>query len=253
MEPGVRRIKLVIEYDGADFAGYQSQGKGERTVQQTLDRAVKSIADHDVVIHVAGRTDAGVHALGQVVHFDLRSGIPTDRILPAMNGKLPSDVAVRSAVEVDAGFHARFSAVRRTYIYLIRVSPTRSALWARYSLTEREPLDGEAMRDAGNAMVGARDFASLANAGGDPGSTTVRDLQKVAIRSLSDGRVHLVTVSANAFLRGMVRNVVGVLLLAGKGELKRPDIEAILEAKDRRQNPCATAPPRGLCLVRVDY
>ncbi len=249
----MRRIRLVLEYDGTDFAGYQAQGKGERTVQATLEEALGQISGHPVIAHGAGRTDSGVHARGQVVHFDLSGRIPTDRIVTALNGNLPRDIAVRSASEVTQDFHARFSAKQRTYAYLLWREPSRSALWGRYTWWEPANLDIREMRDAASLLVGIRDFGAFANAGGDPGSTLVRHVKRLEVRPMPGGSILAIRVTANAFLRSMVRNLVGALVSVGKRELTPQELEEIAGHGRREQNPCATAPPQGLCLMRVDY
>ena len=138
----MRRLKLTLEYDGTDFRGYQVQGKGERTVQSVLAGAVATLVPREeIVLHGAGRTDVGVHALGQVVSFETESALPLDRWAIALNSLLPPDMAVARAEEAAPDFHARFSARRRTYGYLIWTRRTRSAIWGRYSLHCRRPLD----------------------------------------------------------------------------------------------------------------
>lgn len=248
-----RRIKLVLEYDGTDFAGFQVQAQGERTVQATLEAAISRVAGVETTVVGAGRTDSGVHARGQVVHFDLAGRIPTDRIARALNGLLPADISVRSACEVGERFHARFSARQRRYVYLIWNAPVRSAIWGRYAAWEDSPLDIAAMRTAAAGLIGSRDFAAFANAGGDPGSTTVRDLRRLDVRRIGACPIIAVGVTANAFLRSMVRNLAGALMAVGRRELGLGDVLSIAESARREENPCATAPARGLCLLRVDY
>ncbi|MBV9851022.1 MAG: tRNA pseudouridine(38-40) synthase TruA [Armatimonadetes bacterium] len=252
-----RTLKLTVEYDGTDFCGYQTQGQGERTVQATLARAVRTITQQDVTLHAAGRTDTGVHALGQVVSFQTTARVPTERLAIALNSVLPRDLSVAKAEDAPEGFHARFSARRRTYAYLIWTRRTRSAIWGRYSLHLRRSVDEDLMRRAGQVLIGSRDFAAFAKTGGDPGTTTVRDLQALAIRRLPQnwgrGGLILFRVTANGFLRSMVRNIVGALLEVGLGDLPPDAIADILATRDRAQNPCAPAAPHGLCLLRVDY
>jgi len=248
-----RRIKLVLEYDGTDFAGFQIQGKGERTVQGILEAALASIAGHDVTVVVAGRTDSGVHARGQVAHVDLMGRIPTERIAGALNSRLPADLSVRSASEVDPSFHARFSAKQRTYVYLIWNAPYRSAVWGRFTTWEGKPLDIGAMREAAGLLIGSRDFGAFANAGGDPGSTTVRDVRRVDVRLIGSGPIVAIRVTANGFLRSMVRNLAGVLISVGRRDTTVARVAQIIATGNREQNPCATAPAQGLCLMRVEY
>lgn len=249
----MRNFKLILEYDGTDFAGFQTQGQGERTVQSTLERAVLELTGEKTPVIAAGRTDAGVHARGQVVNFRTDWAIPVDRVAVAMNGILPRDIAVQRADEVPEEFHARFSAKQRTYVYLVWTAPERSALWGRFALHEPRDLDLEAARKAAGCLIGSRDFGAFANAGGEPGSTLTRDLRRLEIRSVKPGALIAVVVTANAFLRSMVRNLVGALLTVGRGEMTIDELAAIAETKDRTSNPCPTAPAHGLCLLRVDY
>jgi len=253
VKPASRRIKLTIEYDGTDFAGFQLQGKGERTVQDILQRAVGVISPEPVIVRAAGRTDSGVHARGQVVDFDLESRIPTERIATALNGILPRDVSVRRAEEVDALFQSRFSARRRTYVYLVLRADQRSAIWGRYALWEPARLDLGAMRESARTLIGRRDFAAFANVGGDPGSTTVRDLMRFEVRTVGSESLVAILVTANGFLRSMVRNLVGGLLAVGHGQEDPSVLADIARTCRRTENPFPTAPAHGLCLLRVDY
>lgn len=247
-----RRLKLTVEYDGTDFRGYQTQGQGERTVQSVLRQAVAALVPREeIVLHGAGRTDVGVHALGQVVSFETGSTLATERWAIALNSLLPRDIAVAHVEEAKPDFHARFSARQRTYGYLIWTRRTRSAIWGRYSLHCRRPLDASLMRQAAVPLIGAHDFASFARAGGNPGRTTTRDLNRLSIRQMKHGL--LVTVTANGFLRSMVRNLVGGLVAVGSGEVPPQALEEILALRDRSRNPIPPAAPQGLCLLRVDY
>jgi tRNA pseudouridine38-40 synthase len=246
-------LKLIVEYDGTDFRGFQSQGQGNRTVQSVLAEAIQPIIGQDhLTIHAAGRTDTGVHAVGQVISFATASQLPIERWAIALNSRLPRDVAVASAEEAPDDFHARFSARSRTYRYAIWTRRTRSALWDRYSLHVRHPLNLAEMREAARSLVGVHDFAAYKRAGGNPGPTTVRNLQRLSIHRLPSGLI-LVTVTANAFLRSMVRNIIGVLIEIGKGDLPPAAAQEILATRERIQNPCAPAAPHGLCLWRVEY
>lgn len=248
----MRRLKLTLEYDGTDFRGYQAQGKGERTVQSVLGQAVSTLVPREqITLNGAGRTDVGVHALGQVVSFETESALPIERWAIALNSLLPRDIAVAQVEEAAPDFHARFSARRRTYAYLIWTRRTRSAIWGRYSLHFRRPLDVTLMRQAAAPLIGAHDFASFARAGGDPGRTTTRDLSRLSVRQMQNGL--LVTVAASGFLRSMVRNLVGGLVTVGVGDLPPSALEEILARRDRALNPIPPAVPQGLCLLRVDY
>ena len=248
----MRTLKLTVEYDGTAFSGYQRQGQGERTVQSVLEEAVKKLSPREeLTLHGAGRTDIGVHALGQVVSFGTESRLPLERWAIALNSLLPPDVAIAKAEEAALEFHARFSARQRTYGYLIWTRRTRSALWGRYSLHYRGDLDVSLMRQAALTLVGTHDFAAYARQGGNPGRTTVRDLRRLSVRRVPNGL--LVTATANGFLRTMVRNLVGGLLAVGAGKVPAGALQEILETRDRVLNPLAPAAPQGLCLLRVDY
>ncbi len=248
----MRRLKLTVEYDGTDFHGYQVQGKGERTVQSVLGEAVSTLVPRETItLYGAGRTDIGVHALGQVVSLETESLLPIERWGIALNSLLPPDLAVAKVEEAAPDFHARFSATQRTYGYLIWTRRTRSAIWGRYSLHVRRTLDIDAMREAAALLVGTHDFASFARAGGNPGRTTTRDLRRLSVRPMRNGL--LVTATANGFLRTMVRNLVGALVTVGTGELPPVALEEILALRDRARNPIPPAAPQGLCLLRVDY
>jgi tRNA pseudouridine38-40 synthase len=249
--PASRTLKLIVEYDGTDFCGYQSQGRGERTVQSVLQAAIESIVCHPVTLHAAGRTDTGVHALGQVVSLKTTSALPIERVAIAVNSRLPNDLAVAGAHEAGPRFNARFSAVARTYLYVVLQRRTRSAIWGRYSMHVRRELAVPAMRAAAARLIGAHDFAAFARSGGNPGPTTVRRLDRIAIRQSGD-RIYFV-ITANAFLRSMVRNIVGALIDIGTGEIDPDRVAGLLEAGGRAENPCAPAAAHGLCLWRVHY
>jgi tRNA pseudouridine38-40 synthase len=248
----VRTLKLTVEYDGTEFSGYQRQGQGERTVQSVLEETLKRLVPReDITLYGAGRTDIGVHALGQIVSFQTESSLPLERWAIALNSLLPPDAAIAKAEEAAPNFHARFSAKQRTYGYLIWTRRTRSAIWGRYSLHYRGDLDVSSMRQAAQALVGVHDFAAFARQGGNPGRTTVRDLRRLSVRRVPNGL--LVTATANGFLRTMVRNLVGGLIAVGSGKAQCETLTAILGTRDRVLNPIAPAAPQGLCLLRVDY
>ena len=248
----MRTLKLTIEYDGTDFKGYQYQRQGERTVQSVLQEVLGTLLPREQpTLYGAGRTDTGVHALGQVVSFQTESALPLERWAIALNSLLPPDVAVARAEEVPDDFHARFSARRRTYGYLIWTRRTRSAIWNRYSLHHRRPLDLEAMRLAAKPLLGDQDFASFARQSSKPNASTTRTLHRLSVRRVPNGL--LVTASANGFLRTMVRNLVGGLLAVGVGEQTPDTLSEILSLRDRSRNPIPPALPQGLFLLRVDY
>ena len=248
----MRTLKLTVEYDGTDFSGYQRQGQGERTVQSVLEDALTQLVPREAItLYAAGRTDIGVHALGQIISFHTESALPIERWAIALNSLLPPEIAIARAEEAAPEFHARFSAKQRTYGYLIWTRRTRSALWGRYSLHYRGDLDIALMRAASKPLVGIHDFAAFARQGGNPGRTTVRDLRRLSVRRVPNGL--LVTATATGFLRSMVRNLVGGLIAVGSGKVPLETLEEILATCDRVRNPIAPAAPQGLCLLRVDY
>ncbi len=247
----MRTILLVLEYDGTDFAGFQVQ-PGQRTVQQELESAVARVTGQQIRIKGAGRTDAGVHATGQVASLITSSHLDVETLARALNANLPPDVTVRQAREVPEGFHARFSARSRAYRYWVWNAPSPTPLGRRYSYHWPRPVDLDSMSAAAATLVGTHDFASFAGAA-DASRTegnTVRTLIRLACRRQGD--LVEFEVEANAFLPKMVRNIVGTLLLVGSGKLRVEQVGEMLEAK-RRAAAGPTAPARGLCLVEVRY
>ncbi len=243
-----RRIALLLEYDGTDFAGWQRQPEA-RTVQAVLEETLAALTQAPCPVVGAGRTDAGVHALGQVGHFSTTGGMPAGRMREALNAMLPDDIVVREAAEVGPAFHARYSARLRTYRYALLVRRRPSALLRRYALHVPEPLDLAAMRAAGAAFEGEHDFAAFRVAGTRTASTvcTLRDLR---IDDTDDFTV--VTVRADRFLRQMARRIVGTLLQVGRGRLPPGEAAAILRSGDGgRAGP--PAPAHGLYLAGVAY
>ncbi len=244
----MRHIKLVIGYDGTGFHGFQRQG-GLRTVQEELEGTLTTLLGHEVKIKASGRTDAGVHAEGQVVTFWTNCPIPTQRLPVALNGLLPPDIVAKKATEVPPDFHPRFDAISRVYRYLIDNRPAPSVLLRRYAWHIPNRLDINAMRQAAKFLVGTCDFASFQASGSDLGST-VRSMKRVTV-SQHDG-VIVVTLEANAFLYHMARIIVGTLVEVGLGKRTPDEMGAILYARDRKAAG-KTAPPHGLCLLKVKY
>lgn len=244
----MRNVKVVVEYDGTDFFGFQYQPEVP-TIQGELDRVLSRIVEEPLTIYGSGRTDAGVHAVGQVINFHTRGTIPIDRVCVAMNSLLPASIAALVAEEVDEAFHARYSAKSRLYRYDILNRDVKSALVGRFCWHVNRPLDVEAMAEGARPLVGVHDFASFACADRDDEST-VRDLSRIEVRR--EGERVIVEVRANAFLRSMCRVIVGTLVEVGFGRRPASDISNILEARDRGAAG-KTAPPQGLCLVEVEY
>jgi tRNA pseudouridine38-40 synthase len=242
------RIALGIEYQGYDFYGWQAQANLP-TIQGHLEAALTKVAAQPITLFCAGRTDAGVHAIGQVVHFDT-DAIRTARswILGAST-HLPSSIAVRWAQEVDANFHARYSALSRCYQYIIYNHPVRPAILAKHVTWYHAPLDAERMHQAGQHLLGENDFSSFRSAQCESNSP-MRKIQKLKVSR--KGSFICIEIQANAFLHHMVRNIVGTLVPIGAG-LHPPEWMAIvLQTKDRKKAH-ETAPATGLYLSRVEY
>lgn len=237
-----------MEYDGTDYAGFQRQ-KNRPTVQSQLERALQECLKHETVVIPAGRTDAGVHATGQVCKFRTTNRIPGERIPLALNRLLPPSISVRQAREVSPNFHPRFNAISRVYVYTIDSEPIRSALLRRYAHHVARPLHVPAMQRAARYLIGVHDFASFQASGSEMGGT-IREMFRIACAR--QGRLVRITLEANAFLYQMVRNIVGTLIQIGIGKRHAEDMKRVLEARDRSQAG-PTAPPNGLCLVKVKY
>ncbi|MCG7974525.1 MAG: tRNA pseudouridine(38-40) synthase TruA [Candidatus Thiodiazotropha taylori] len=242
------RVALGVEYDGTAFHGWQFQGD-VRSVQESLQIALSKVADHEVTVHCAGRTDTGVHATGQIVHFDTPS-VRTERSwVLGTNVNLPADVSICWAKPMPEDFHARFSAIGRHYRYQILNRTYRSALWRDRAVWIHKPLDEEAMHRAAQSLVGTHDFSSY-RALGCQAKHPVRIVHSLSVSR--QGEMLNIDVHANAFLHHMVRNIAGVLIAIGKGEQSESWADEILALRDRTLGG-VTAPPQGLCLTQVDY
>jgi len=243
-------VGLVLEYDGTDFAGWQVQAGGARTVQGVLGEALARVCGAPAEVTGAGRTDAGVHALGQVAGVRVATRLAPAELARALNGVLPPDVAVRAAEAAPGGWHPRYHAAAKRYRYAIWNGPVRSPLRARFSHWVPRPLDVPAMAEAAAALTGRHDFRAFQGAGSDV-TDTVRTLQRAAVTGAPGGDV-LLELEGDGFLRHMVRNVAGTLLEVGLGARPAASLPALLAARDRsRAGP--TAPARGLTLVEVAY
>lgn len=249
-EPGRRRVALGVEYDGRGFSGWQIQtGQQVRTVQAQLTRVLSQVADHPVHLYCAGRTDAGVHASGQVIHFETGSVRPEMAWVRGSNSLLPADVSVRWAQDMPDGFHARFTATARRYHYLIDNRPQRSALLQGRCTHHFRPLEAAPMNDAARHLIGEHDFSAFRGSYCQS-STPMRHVMDLSVSRFGD--FLLVDIRANAFLLHMVRNIVGVLLPIGEGLHPPHWAGEVLASRDRRQAG-KTASPDGLYLVQVDY
>jgi tRNA pseudouridine38-40 synthase len=244
----MRRIKLVLEYCGTHYHGWQVQPNA-LSVQECIERPLTQITNSPVRLHAAGRTDAGVHALGQVAHFDTSSTIPLQALQRGLNSLLPDDIAVLQAMEVPMDFHARYAARQKTYAYVVHNHPVRSVFSAPYTWYVPQPLDVPAMRSAAQVLVGCHDFSAF-RAASCTARSPVRCVSRVAVKRRAS-RIFFV-LCADGFLQHMVRNIVGTLVDIGRGKIPAEAMTAILQSR-QRQLAGPTAPPQGLFLVRVRY
>jgi len=248
----MRNLKLVLSYDGTEFSGWQVQ-PGSATVQGALALAIGRVTGENILPQGSGRTDAGVHALGQVASFGTQSPIPPENLVIALNDILPGAIRVLEATEVPGEFHARKSARSKTYRYRMYRGAICSPFITRYVWHYPYPLDEDQMQEVAGMIVGERDFTSFAAVDSERGREEMSNVRQILSSSWerqSDEFVY--TVHGNGFLHHMVRNLVGTFVLAGKGALKASDLTRILEARSRSAAG-ATAPASGLCLVNVEY
>jgi tRNA pseudouridine38-40 synthase len=246
----MRTLRLALEYDGTAYKGFGVQPAAP-TVQGVLETALGATLGHPTRVVVGGRTDSGVHAVGQVVSLRTASRLDTDAVRRATNARLPADVLVRAVAEAPDGFDARRSALWRHYRYTLWRDAAPNIWWQRYSYHLAGPLDLAAMRRASRRLMGRHDFAAFAThqAQNAPGSTVRR---VIAARWRTDGGFWHFDVVADAFLRHMVRSMVGTLLLVGRGELAPGDIDSLLRQRDRRRAG-PTVPAAGLTLMEIAY
>ncbi len=243
-----RCLVLWIEYDGAHFHGWQVQ-PGQRTVQGEIEAALEKMCGEPARIIGSGRTDAGVHAWGQVAHFHTTSRVEPWKVRIGLNGMMGRDVSVFDCREAPGGFHAQFDAIGKTYRYRILNRPSPSAIRRSHTWHIRKPLDLEAMRQAAKILEGEHDFASFCREKGKP-EDTARRLERLSVERAGDEVV--IEARAGGFLRHMVRNLAGVLMEVGRGEREADSMRETLAGRSRRLAG-VTAPPQGLALVRVEY
>ncbi len=244
----MRKLMLVVQYDGTDYAGFQIQPDA-MTVQQELERALAGVVQHTVKIRAASRTDAGVHALGQVATFETSNPIPAEKLVVALNERLPVALNVVEAGEVTGEFDPRHDALRKLYSYRILNRPGGSPFLERYAWHVTEPLEVERMRLAAGYLKGNHHFGAFCAAGGSA-TDMVRELYRFDV-DREDDLIEM-RIEANGFLYKMVRNMVGTLVEVGRGRIAPEAVRQILAGQDRSQAG-PTAPACGLCLVRVAY
>lgn len=246
----MKNIKLILEYDGTNYHGWQSQvGSGRPTIQDTLEGALEKLTGEAVKTVSSGRTDAGVHALGHAVNYRTASALPVDAWVPTLNRLLPPDIRAIASEEVPADFHARFSATGKTYRYLILNRPAQTALHRNRVWHITKPLKLAAMRRAGEHLVGRHDFSSFRSAHCSA-KTPVRRLRSLLVSKR--GMFIEITLEADAFLMHMARNIVGTLAETGLGRFTPDDVKRVLRSRDRA-SAGSTAPACGLYLVSVSY
>ena len=245
----MRNIKLIIEYDGKNFAGWQTQ-PGKVSIQGEIIKVIKEVTGEDVELNASGRTDAGVHAFGQVANFKTESNIEVSKIPYALNSKLPNSIVIKKAEEVEDRFHSRYNCIGKTYRYIINNAEFPSALNRYREFHVPQKLDFESMESAIKYFEGTHDFKGFKSSGGSPKKTTVRTLTKCDIKK-EDTRI-VIELSGDGFLYNMVRIISGTIVDVGLGKIKVEDIEKIIDSGDRKLAG-RTLPPHGLYLVEVRY
>ncbi len=244
----MRNVRLLIEYDGTNYAGWQWQ-KDEKTIQETLTGAIEHVIQEKTKLYGASRTDAGVHAFGQVANFKTTSNIPSKRLIHAINFYLPYDITVKDAADVAESFHAQYCAKSKIYQYTLYNDWVRTPLNRHFSYLCGFQLDMDKMTLAARYFIGIHDFTSFTTKAWYE-KNRIRTMKKLDIRK--EGKFIYFTIEADGFLYNMVRTIVGTLIEIGKGKIPAEDTKKILNAKNRKlAGP--TAPARGLCLIEVKY
>ena len=244
-----KNFKLIIEYDGTHFHGWQFQ-KNDPTIQAAIEKALSTMTGQQIRLNGAGRTDAGVHAVGQVANFHCDTRLEADELQKGLNSLLPPDIVIRKCEIVNSSFHARFDARGKRYRYSILNQALPSAIGRRYAWFLRQPLDISSMQAALKQFVGRHGFSAFEGSG-SPRAHSIRTITRAELRSVESNRLEI-TVTADGFLRYMVRNIVGTTVAVGAGKIEVSAVSEILESGDRSQA-APTAPPHGLCLMEVTY
>lgn len=246
----MRNIKLILEYSGTNYHGWQSQaGSGKATIQDALETALRELTGEPLKTYSSGRTDAGVHAIGHVANFKTESLIPPAAWAPALNHFLPVDIRVQSSEEISPDFHARYSALGKIYRYRILNRQAPSALFRNHAWHVRNRLNTSAMRKAAVYLIGKHDFSAF-RATGCTAASPVRTVRSVVIARKGD--FVEITFEADSFLQYMARNLTGTLVEVGLGRFRPADVESMIESRDRTRSG-RTAPPYGLYLEKVFY
>lgn len=244
----MRNIAMIISYDGTNYCGWQVQPNGV-TVAEKINDAIYAITGKRSKLYGSGRTDSGVHAYAQVANFHTEFRAPAEKVVPAMNANLPSDIRVLRAYDVDDEFNSRFDAVSKTYEYVLVNDRVLSPFLVDRAYLVRYPLDEGKMQEAADVLTGTHDFTAFMAAGSYV-TNAVRDLIELSVKR--EGDIIRITASANGFLYNMVRILTGTLIYAGCGKLSTDDVRSILESK-KRENGAPTVPPDGLYLKKVYY
>ena len=244
----MRNVKLTIEYDGKDFNGWQKQ-PNKLNIQGEIERAIENVTGEKVELIASGRTDAGVHALGQVANFKTNSNFPIEKFPIAINSQIKNSIRIKSAEEVDERFHSRFNCKRKTYRYVIDNSKYGSAIYRNLSYHVPTKLNVEKMKKAIKYFEGEHDFKAFKSSG-TSSKSSVRTIYKAIIKEKNENII--IELTGNGFLYNMVRIIVGTLVEVGLGKIEPKEIPDIIESKDR-QRAGKTLPPQGLFLLEVEY
>lgn len=244
----MRNIKLTIEYDGKDFNGWQKQSS-KLNIQGEIERAIKDITGEEVELNASGRTDAGVHALGQVANFKTNSNIPIEKIPIALNTKLKRSVRILNAQEVEENFHSRYNCKKKTYRYIINNSKNGTAIYRNLEYNFPQKLDVEKMQEAVKYFVGEHDFKGF-KASGTSSKSSVRTIYEAKV--YKENEKVIIELTGNGFLYNMVRIISGTLVDVGIGKIAPQEITEIIKS-GQRERAGKTLPPQGLYLVKVEY
>lgn len=245
----MRNIKLTIEYDGKEFNGWQKQ-PNKLNIQGTIEKVISDITKEEIELIGSGRTDAGVHALGQVANFKTNSTIPIEKFAIAINSRLKKSIIIKKAEEVPDRFHSRYNCKQKTYRYVINNSETGSAIYRNLEYNIKMPLDVNKMQEAANYFVGEHDFTGF-KASGTSSKSSVRTIYSAKVIDAGNEKIYI-ELTGNGFLYNMVRIISGTLVDVGCGKIKPEEIKNIIESK-KRNLAGKTLPPQGLYLVNVEY